>query len=204
MASSSPPSAPARLTYKASAVGPQLSSHNNKVLSPTMGTAKVTNGTIRPLPLVRGTVRKRTAPAPARLRTSVCEHAPAHRCRRTLASLRVCARAPEQRICARAPAHRVCARAPAHYVCAGARAETRCVGARRLTGFIDAIHRRSFADARVQTSVRRRAGADARSLSRGRICPCAGVRPRTRCADARPQARVRRRSPLAHRVAHER
>ncbi|XP_068387856.1 RAD52 motif-containing protein 1-like [Eschrichtius robustus] len=60
-----------------------------------MGTTKVTNGTIRPLPLVRGSVRKQTAPAHGRLRTR--------------ASHRVCARAPEHRICARAPAHRACA-----------------------------------------------------------------------------------------------
>ncbi|XP_061032897.1 RAD52 motif-containing protein 1-like [Eubalaena glacialis] len=37
-----------------------------------MGTTEATNATIRPLALVRGSVRKRTAPAHARLRAGVC------------------------------------------------------------------------------------------------------------------------------------
>ena len=87
MASSTPPSAAAQLTCKASAVGPELSSHTSKVLSPTMGTTKGTNDTILLLLRVRGSGRLRTraaagAPAHARLRrrTRACARAlpPAH------------------------------------------------------------------------------------------------------------------------------
>lgn len=41
-------SIPARLTCKASAVGPELSSHTSKVLSLSVGTAKETNSAILP------------------------------------------------------------------------------------------------------------------------------------------------------------
>ena len=43
-----PPSLLARLTCKASAVGPELSSHTSKVLSLSVGTVKETNSAILP------------------------------------------------------------------------------------------------------------------------------------------------------------